>query len=160
MVQFLREQMKKNSKEEWKNREITSDGSSNSTWRIGVKWGVDEVMATRSDVASLGDWWTEDDNHSMNQISLYLNHRWTSSISSFFVWETLLVARDQIHKDISSITMRESIDRREDCWSPLIMLDNNQTDLHDVDDDETKRIQWLELRRIEEKQWQCEGWTR
>ena len=117
MVQFLREQMKKNSKEEWKNREITWDGSSNSTWRIWVKWGVDEVMETRSDVASLGDWWTEDDSLSMNEIPLYLNHKWTSSISSFFVWETLLVARDQIHKDISSITMRESMDRLTKNWS-------------------------------------------
>jgi hypothetical protein len=32
-----------------------------------------------------------------------------------------------------------SIDKREDCSSLLITLDDNQTDLHDVDEDETKK---------------------
>ena len=66
------------------------------------------------DVESLEDWWTEDHNLSMNEISLYLNHTYTPSISSFVVCETLFVAIDKIHKDISPIPVRESIDRRDE----------------------------------------------
>jgi hypothetical protein len=44
--------------------------------------------------------------------------------------------------------MRESIDRREDCSSPLITRDKNQTDLHDVDNIETKKREETRIEKI------------